>query len=141
MFPVSTEDTRLARKERVLGVIIDGSAKAYRFGDFDNGIVPVVLQDSFLGEDLVIVGNKIKNYLIAFGSKLPDGTQLTFSAYDDDVTNTSEVMMDNEGNVWNIFGEAVSGPRIGTKLESTVSYIGYFFAWGTFYPNLEIHNF
>jgi hypothetical protein len=34
MFPVNFDDNRLHPKERVLGVIIDGEAKAYRFTSF-----------------------------------------------------------------------------------------------------------
>lgn len=35
-YPVELEDTRLQNKERVLGVIVNGKAKAYRFDDFEN---------------------------------------------------------------------------------------------------------
>lgn len=36
------------------------------------------------------------------------------------------------------FGVAVSGPREGQKLKEVVNYIGYWFAWGTFYQDLEV---
>lgn len=34
-YPVQYEDSRLPSKERVLGVVVDGKAKAYRFSSFD----------------------------------------------------------------------------------------------------------
>lgn len=34
-YPVQYEDTRLPPKERVLGVVVGGQAKAYRFSSFD----------------------------------------------------------------------------------------------------------
>ena len=49
------------------------------------------------------------------------------------------VMTDTEGNMWDIFGVAVSGPRAGTRLGLTDSYAAYWFAWGTFFLNAEIH--
>jgi hypothetical protein len=57
-----------------------------------------------------------------FESRLSDGTQLTFTAVNNSLP---VVMVDQEGNQWNVFGEAVSGTRIGQKLGATQSYIGY----------------
>ncbi len=34
LFPLTFDDPRLPRKERVLGVVINGAAKVYRLGDF-----------------------------------------------------------------------------------------------------------
>ncbi|MEO1626505.1 MAG: DUF3179 domain-containing (seleno)protein, partial [Bacteroidota bacterium] len=34
-YPVEYDDPRVPRKERVLGVIVNGKAKAYRFKDFE----------------------------------------------------------------------------------------------------------
>jgi hypothetical protein len=50
------------------------------------------------------------------------------------------ILEDNEGNKWNIFEEAVAGPRVGQKLTATTSFMGYWFAWGAFYPGIEICN-
>ena len=140
LFPVIPNDDRLPRKARVLGVIVNGQAKAYRFSSFDSGSDPTVLMDDFIGDSVVIVGSKRENYLMAFNRILEDGTELSFESITGSV-NPTEVMTDNEGNIWNIFGKAVSGPRQGEKLGSTVSYIGYFFAWGAFYPGIEIYDF
>ena len=48
-------------------------------------------------------------------------------------------MQDDEGNVWDIFGKAVSGPRAGEQLGMTSSYVAMWFAWAAFFPNTEIH--
>jgi hypothetical protein len=45
------------------------------------------------------------------------------------------VMVDNEGNKWDIFGEAIEGPRAGESLHHMKSFIAYWFAWAAFYPN------
>ena len=48
-------------------------------------------------------------------------------------------MTDAEGNVWDVFGNAVSGPRTGEQLEMTQSFTAMWFAWVAFNPNAEIH--
>ena len=50
-----------------------------------------------------------------------------------------DLVQDQEGTVWHVFGEAVSGPRQGEKLTPVNSFIGYWLAWGAFYPNLDIY--
>jgi len=77
---------------------------------------------------------------MAFNRLQEDGTSLSFEPIIDSAI-PSEVMTDNEGNIWDVFGKAVSGPREGQKLQGTDSYIGYFFTWGSFYPGLQIHDF
>lgn len=134
IFPIDIDDDRLPRKERVLGVIVNNKARAYKLADMTSPVT--VVQDEFNGESLVIIGSQEKNYIVSYKSQLDDNTKLTFTAIEN---SEPTVMKDNEGNEWNVFGEAISGDRKGQKLLSTTSYIGYWFAWGTFYPNLEIY--
>jgi len=135
LFPISTDDGRLPRKQRGLGVIISEKAKFYPFDQFDADVT--VKQDVFKNVDLVIVGSTGQNFLAAYERKLPDGTVLDFTAINE--SGNPVVMTDNEGNEWNLFGEAVAGPREGTALIPAQSFIGYWFSWGAFYPNAEIY--
>ncbi len=134
LFPISPDDNRLPRKQRGLGVIANEKAKFYPFDQFDAPVA--VQQDDFQGMNLVIVGSKPQNFMAAYQRSLPDGTVLEFSAVES--TGNAVVMKDNEGNEWNFFGEAVSGPRKGAWLPPTDSFIGYWLAWGAFYPGVEI---
>ena len=68
---------------------------------------------------------------------MPDGTKLTFEPIQGALPI---VMEDNEGNKWDIFGEAAEGPRAGTKLPEVLNYIGYWFSWATFNEDLEIYE-
>ena len=61
---------------------------------------------------------------------------LTFEAVSN---NYPVVLKDNEGNEWDLFGTALSGPRIGQKLEQPVSMMAYWFAVVAFYPDVEIY--
>ena len=139
LFPYSPVDNRLPNKERVLGLVAPGStvlAKAYRFGNFDAPIS--VKHDNFFGLQIVLAGSTTNNFLVAFESKTQDGSSLTLSAADFSQGATASILQDTEGNTWNIFGEAISGPRTGQKLKPLTGFIGYWFSWASFYPGIEI---
>ena len=50
------------------------------------------------------------------------------------------LLTDQEGNLWNLFGEAVSGPRFGQHLPVITAFMGYWFSFAAFYPDPEIYN-
>ena len=135
LFPIDHPDDRLAAKDRGLGILINESSKFYPLTLFASARAIV---DQFVGQDLLVIGSQSDNYIVAFEQQLPDGTTITPAAIAP--STTTAVMVDTEGNEWNLFGEAISGPRTGAQLTSVESYIGFWFAWATFYPNLEIAN-
>lgn len=136
LFPFKPKDNRLPGKERVLGVLVDGSAKVYRFDSFNGDLV--IHNDVFGRADLVLAGSNVNNFIVAFDRRLNDGTKLTFTAASFNQGPTVGILIDNEGNTWNMFGEAISGARTGQKLTPVVSFIGYWFSWGAFYPGAKI---
>ena len=135
LFPIDVDDRRLERKDRVHGIIIDGLAKVYRIESFDSDIT--AFQDTFQDQELIVVGSKQQNFANSFYRTLTDGTTLEFTTIQDALP---AVMLDGEGNRWDIFGEAIAGPRKGERLIPTISYIGYWFSWGTFFPDAKIFN-
>ena len=142
LFPVKYPDHRLPNKERVLGIIAgdtaneDASAKAYVIGDFKNGIE--LKNDEFDGEKIMVVASADLNLAVSFKRELKDdGTLLHFEAVQDSLP---VILRDQEGNRWDIFGYAVEGPRQGKRLTPTKSYIGYWFAWHDFFPNIKIYQ-
>jgi len=96
-----------------------------------------VIHDELQGINLVVAGSNASNFIVAFERKLADGTELDFEVAD---KRLPILMQDNEGNEWDIFGMATSGPRKGEKLVSTNSYMGYWFSWAAFHPDLEIYG-
>ncbi len=137
LFPIDNDDQRLPRKTRVLGVIVNGSAKAYPITYFKTDTTEIhTVQDVFSGKELIVVGSESLNFAVAFERRLPDGTLLEFQPLENALP---AVMQDAEGNTWDTFGEAISGPRAGQKLTPTRSYIGYWFAWGAFFEGLDVH--
>ena len=51
-------------------------------------------------------------------------------------SGTEVVLKDNEGTEWNIFGEAVSGPRTGQFLKPAPAFMGFWFSIPAFYTTV-----
>jgi len=128
-------DSRLHRKERVVGINVGSSSKVYPISSFASIIT--TLNDNVGGMDVVITGSSSQNFGVIFNRQLEDCTVLDFSPVLDQLP---VVMTDNEGTQWDVFGVAVSGPRAGTQLQKTNSYIAYWFAWTAFFPNADIYQ-
>ena len=81
----------------------------------------------------MVVGNA--NFIVAFELN-GDYENLDFQY----AFNGSEVLLtDNENNSWNVFGEAVSGPRTGEQLTNAASFMAYWFSIPAFYQT-EIYG-
>jgi len=133
LFPVSNSDSRIHLKERVLAVIENDKTIAFRFDQLETNehLITVLFND----KQLVVTGDKQLNLMIAFDSKLTDGTILDFQYLNNQLPN---ILTDNEGNVWDIFGRAVEGPRKGEALLPVTQMMGYWFAFAAFYPEIEL---
>ena len=133
LFPVD-KDSRLPLKEKVLAVLDDTDAKVYRFTDFSN---ENLIRDSFKEKDYLIVGNT--DFMFAFelqGSL----NQLEFTYVLGGVGQDSDIILeDDEGNSWNVFGEAVSGPRQGEKISASSAMMAQWFSIPAFYTT-EIYG-
>lgn len=136
MFPVDNlEDDRLHIKERVVGINVGEVSKVYPIDRFGDGIA--VLNDRVGAMDVVAVGSGKHNFGAVYDRQMADCTTLDFSPLQNQLPI---VMTDNEGNRWDVFGKAVSGPRAGESLQKTNSYIAYWFAWTAFFPGATIHQ-
>lgn len=132
IFPVSNADTRLPGKERVLAVIENKKAKVYQFGSFENGTRIII--DTFQDKDIVVVGNKGKNFIAAFEKKIKD-IDREFSV----IADGENIMQDVQGNKYNLFGTITEGPDKGESLVCVTSFMGFWFSFGSFYPNAQIY--
>jgi hypothetical protein len=134
LYPLNNNDDRLDGKERVLGVLLDEKSKAYSIKKFGTSIT--LIHDNFNGQELVIAGSQEKNFVVAFRSNARNGRILQFTV----VENSMPVIMqDNEGTLYDVFGQAVGGPGKGQHLSSLTQFTGYWFAWAAFYPEIELY--
>jgi hypothetical protein len=129
-------DDRLYKKEFVVGLLIDGQAKAYAFGDLNDQ--PVV-NDSFAGQQLVVTFDPESATGGTFSREV-DGRTLTFQPIPDSADSGSPLMVDNEtGSLWLMLtGEAVDGELAGTKLEQIPSNYSFWFAWKDWHPSTQL---
>ena len=96
-----------------------------------------VIQDTFLDTPLVIVGSVGENFIVSFINPVTDGSPSIFTA----VQNILPVIMKDQDNTyWDLFGNAVSGPGKGDCLIPTFSFMGYWFAFGTFFPGAILYE-
>lgn len=126
LFPISINDSRLPVKERVLGVFVNGDVKAYTFG---NSTTIEALNDEFNGSNIVLLRSTEENILIAFENP----NQLVFEGLEGQLPF---IIKDESGVSYDLFGR--SSEEGAPDLKITESFIGYWFSWGTFYPDLEI---
>ena len=137
LYPIDEFSKRLPSKERVFGVVVKGKARVFGFNFIarkpDN---LVVYNEEWNGEPVVFAAHAARNFMVAYGRRLADGTVLEFTA----VPSGNEIILkDQEGNRWNILGEAVSGARIGEQLPLLQSHVAYWFAWSLFYPDCRVN--
>lgn len=134
LFPVVYFDdsivSSIESKQRVHAVLGEKNAKVFKFETFGNG---KAVKTSFLTDKLLVVGDENKMHSYVLNS---DQENLVFE-YDFD--NSNSYFKDNEGNKWNVFGEAVEGVRKGEVLKPTVSLMSYWFAIPAFYKGVEIY--
>lgn len=135
LVPVNnSDDERLHRKERVVGINVGDSSKVYAISGFPDNIG--VINDTVGDMDVVSSGSSGHNFAAIYNRQMEDCTTLEFEAVQDSLP---VIMSDNEGNEWDIFGVAVSGPRAGQSLQKTNSYIAFWYAWTAFFPGADIH--
>jgi len=134
LFRVSRQDSRMQNKQRVIGIHEGTTSRVYQLGAF--GQSTKTINDQFNDQSIVVVGNSALSYAAIYSRLLSDGTILSFDPVQDDLPN---VMVDTEGNVWDIFGTAVSGPRVGTQLNSVRSYTAMWFAWVSHFNTVELN--
>jgi len=135
IFPVANQDIRIPGKARVHGIVTSGNAKVYPLSLFGEQVS--VIEDSIEGNNYVVVGHGSDNFAVSFLSNPGDGTLLSFTPVQEQYP---VVMTDDEGNLWDVFGTAVKGPRKGSRLKHARSFIGYWFSFAAFYPQVSIYE-
>jgi hypothetical protein len=93
-----------------------------------------VIQDEIEGIGYVLAADLKVGYAVAFSREL-NGQTLNFKP---SAAAFPAVLQDQEGNVWDIFGYALSGPRRGSRLQAMRSTWGYFFAIAAMYPGATL---
>ena len=122
-------DPRLSHNELVLGVDLDGTAKAYpldRLGP--------VLNDTVGGHEIVVLREPGSRLALAFHRRL-GGEVLELEVADD-----GAIVDRGSKSRWSYFGEATSGPHQGKRLPFAPSGLEEWYAWAASFPDGTIHG-
>jgi Protein of unknown function (DUF3179) len=93
-----------------------------------------VIQDEIEGIGYVLAADLKVGYAVAFSRDL-NGQTLDFKPSSEAFP---AILQDREGNTWDIFGYATSGPRRGSRLQPMRSTWGHFFAIAAMYPGATL---
>ena len=127
-FPLSNLDNRLPPKERVLGVIKESEVMAFQFNEEGKGLD--LIKTNVGGDEIVVLRSKDLQILSAFYTG--DRKLLAMQ------NMLPVVMMDELGNGYDLSGKIIEGPQKGAKLDQPQAFMGFWFSWGAFYPNIKL---
>ncbi len=116
-------------KTRYYGVVLPKQRVAlYSYTHFSKNweIAPI-----WINKQAFVIGNKTKKTIVAYYSKYKF----------EPLQNEYPIVMKDETNsYWNIFGEAVSGPRLGQKLTQPLAYVARGQAWLDLFQDVQLKN-
>lgn len=122
-------DGRLRAMDDVIGVIVDGSAKAYAKTAFDEQL----LLNDWISETSILAVKTPAGELKFFDRQLNQhGRTLEF-----ELVNGRLIDIQTQ-SVWSFHGEALSGELVGAQLEEIVGIPSFWFAWTAFHPETEL---
>jgi hypothetical protein len=119
-------------KSWVVGIEIDGHAKAYDWNDLveQNGI-----NDSIYKTPVLLVLEK-DNTTFHVWNRTVDGFEMYFSR-----GAIGQTMIDKRTfSVWNMNGECIEGPLKGRKLDVLQSYQEFWHSWKSFHPATTVYH-
>lgn len=141
-FPVASDDERLLVKERVVGVAINGVARAWALEAVSGGEAKAT--NGELGGTSLVIFWKSGQASAFEGADNPDvgsvavfrpvaeGRQLTFE------TEGGEFRDRETGSLWDITGRAIGGELTGLSLERIHHLDTFWFAWSSYQPDTEL---
>lgn len=129
LFPVNPVNKSYPNKERMHAIIENNISIMFRFDSFVNGNA---IKKVFFNKTFLIVGNKdiIKSFELSENQKEKEYSFML---------NGTTFFVDEDGNEWSVFGEAINGDRKGDKLKNAKSVTGFWFSLAAFYPDPEVY--
>jgi hypothetical protein len=129
-------DARLPAEEPVLGLELDGKARAYRVADLMHS--SWVVRDKLAGRDVVILWYHPTGTAAAFSPRT-EGEGSKAVTLEHDGSDPVAPFRDREtSSWWGIEGRARSGPLAGKTLEWLPAVQVKWFAWSGEYPATDV---
>jgi len=145
LFMEESVDGRLKPMQKVIGIQLDSTQKAYPYTVTKDEIVindvvgetPVVIfhvEGARSAMDASLISRSRKAGSTGSYSRIIDDQVLTFSYTENTITDNQT------GSRWNITGKAISGPLEGKLLKPLISGDYFAFAWLVFWPDTDIYK-
>jgi hypothetical protein len=135
IIPPRLLDKRIYPKEFVLGIALNGKAKAFPFSVLSRRSV---VNDALAEVPLLIVFDEGTTTGMFFNRKL-DGKTLSFKKTQLQGKKGLFLLDDQTGSVWEgLSGRAIQGSVKGKKLEPLPATPSFWFAWVDHYPKTEL---
>ena len=96
-----------------------------------------VIKDTFEGKPIVVLGSGQQNLAVSFFEENEDGEALELSLSQ---SIGADLLQDQDGNKYNLFGIAIDGPDRGSRLRPTYGFMSYWFALPLFYEQVSIYE-
>lgn len=125
--------TAYGAKDMVLGVRLEGEARAYPFDDMEP---QAVINDVLGGVDIVVVWDRNSNIALPFARQV-EGQSLTFDI-DEDAAWPLGLRDRETGTLWSVEGVALEGPLRGQRLVQVPAHNSFWFAWVTFWQSTDV---
>lgn len=133
--PTRQSDKRIYPKEYVLGLILNGKAKAYPYSVLSRRSV---VNDEFAAVPLLIVFDEETATGMIFTRKL-DGKTLSFKKAQPKSEKGLLLVDDESGSIWQgLTGQAVQGSLKGSRLEALPITPSFWFGWVDHYPDTQL---
>ncbi len=138
-------DERLPPMERVISVSVGSKQRIYPFRLLSDR--PVI--NDRIGESDIVIFSKpgmlsvLDNVQISESRTIAAATAWQRQIDDDTLKfeyRSGSIIDSKTGSKWNLFGQAVSGPLNGSKLQPVDSGVHFAFAWLAFNPDSEIYH-
>ena len=132
---IDTKSTGVVPRELVVGLEVNGAAKAYRH---DKIIGQKLIQDRVGGEAIILVTALDNQSIRAFLAELPEITKVPDFYRNEELGGG--LLRDSEtGGEWNFEGCAVSGPLKGKCLAPVRIVKDYWFDWREYHPKTTLY--
>lgn len=129
-------DDVLAPRDVVIGIEMDGAAKAYPLRALEKQS-PIV--DTLGATPIVLMLGADQKSVRAFEATI-DGAPIEFFAKADDAPDAPFALTDaRTGSVWDFTGRAIGGPLTGRQLKKIPVLKDYWFDWKLYHPRTQAY--
>lgn len=129
----NTSKTEIKPTEKVYGLLknsnsIKSDVLLYSYINFSNG---TQIYNNQFSENTIVVGNAQLKFITSFLNENNNQFEALQNQF-------PLILKDKDENIYDVFGNAVSGPNKGMQLKHPIGFVAYLWAWEAFYENITI---